>query len=354
MIYHASCWLQQYISALNVVHYITFRTIAALLQALIVTLVGTRALIKKYQKSLASDERECTPLAHKHKKGTPTMGGLVIIGATLAACLCWCDLARIHTWILVAVIVSFGAIGFWDDWHKLVHKRGISAREKWIFQILFALLFSVVLLVTQTTTPHIAVPFFKNVYHDLGIFFIPWAIFVIVGTSNAVNLTDGLDGLAAGVLLPTLATLTVLGYLASHCVIALYLHIPFTSNPEAVVIGGSLIGSMLGFLWYNAFPAQIIMGDVGSLALGAGLATMAIMAKQEVLLAISGGIFVVETLSVIVQVLSFKLRGKRVFKMAPLHHHFELQGLHETTITTRFMIVSVVLSLLALVTLKIR
>lgn len=354
MIYHASCCIQHYLSALNVVHYITFRTIAALVQALTLTLVGTEIFIRKYKGLFLSQARECTPETHKQKKDTPTMGGLIIVGATLVTCLCWCNLARIHTWLLLLGFIAFGAIGFWDDWEKITKKRGILARQKWVLQIVCALVLAVLLLATHTTTSTISLPFLKNACPDLGWLFIAWAIFVIVGTSNAVNLTDGLDGLACGVLLPNLATFTLLNYLAGHCIIALYLLVPFTGNSEATVVGGALVGAVLGFLWYNAFPAQIIMGDVGSLPLGAALALMALMAKQELLLALSGGVFVVETLSVVAQVGSFKLRGKRIFKMAPLHHHFELRGLHETKITTRFVIVSIVLCMLALITLKVR
>ena len=221
-------------------------------------------------------------------------------------------------------------------------------------QIAFSFAISMLLVMTSTVSTSVSFPFFKHLNPDLGWLFIGWAMFVIVACSNAVNLTDGLDGLASGVLLPNLATFAFLCYAASHFIIAHYLHIPFTANPEITVIGGALIGAVLGFLWFNAHPAQIFMGDVGSLSLGAALALMALMAKQEILLAIAGGIFVIETVSVMLQVLSFRYRGKRIFKMAPIHHHFELQGMHETKITTRFIIISIVLCLLSIITLKIR
>lgn len=221
-------------------------------------------------------------------------------------------------------------------------------------QIAFAFIIAFLLVATSTVSTFVCFPFFKHVHPDLGWFFIFWIIFVIVACSNAVNLTDGLDGLASGVLLPNLATFAFFCYAASHFIIAHYLHIPFTGNAEITVIGGALIGAVLGFLWYNAYPAQIFMGDVGSLSLGASLALMGLMSKQEILLVLSGGVFVIETVSVMLQVLSFKYRGKRIFRMAPIHHHFELQGLHETKITTRFIIVSIVLCLLSLITLKIR
>ena len=354
MLYHIAAYLQQSISAFNIVHYISFRTITSLLTALLFTLLAGNWFIKKSNKYFASNARENTPDKHKLKNNIPTMGGLLILGVVIVTSLLWCNLSRQHVWIFLFGIFLFGIIGFWDDWQKITNRYGITAKQKWFMQLAFAFVIAFLLVATSTVSTLISFPFFKHLHPDFGWFFIFWAVFVIVACSNAVNLTDGLDGLASGVLLPNLATFAFICYAASHFLFAHYLHIPFTFNAEITVIGGALIGAVLGFLWFNAYPAQIFMGDVGSLSLGAALALMALMSKQEILLLVSGGVFVIETISVMLQVLSFKYYGKRIFKMAPIHHHFELQGMHETKITTRFIIISIVLCLLSIITLKIR
>ena len=354
MFYHIAAYLQQSISAFNIFHYISFRAILALLTALLLSLIAGNWFIRKSTKYFSSQVREYTPDSHKNKNNIPTMGGLLIISVVSATCLLWCNLTKLHVWLFLIGMVLFGIIGLWDDWQKITKRKGITATQKWVLQIIFAFIISCLLVFTSTVSTTISFPFFKNLNPNVGIFFIFWALFVIVACSNAVNLTDGLDGLASGVLLPNLATFSLLCYAASHFVMAHYLHIPFTSNTEITIVGGALIGAVLGFLWFNAYPAQIFMGDVGSLSLGASLALMGLMSKQELLIIISGSIFVIETLSVMLQVLSFKMRGRRIFKMAPIHHHFELQGMHEAKITTRFIIVSIILCLLSIITLKIR
>lgn len=284
----------------------------------------------------------------------PTMGGIFIITVIVASSLLWCDLANPRLWVFLFGLVSFGTLGFWDDWSKIKHGKGISVFVKFFSQWSIALFIAIGLLFIVGMETTVVFPFFKTLQPDIGWLFIPWAMFVIVGCSNAVNLTDGLDGLAIGSLIPNFTTFAIIGYLAGHFKIASYLNIPFAASAEVAVIGAILAGVSLGFLWYNTYPAQIFMGDVGSLALGAGLAIMALMAKQELLLIIAGGLFVVETISVIAQVFSLKLLGRRVFKMAPIHHHFELLGWQESKITTRFGIISLILCLLAIITLKIR
>lgn len=354
MLYHLSGYLQQQISLFNVVHYISFRAITSLLQALVMMIVFGNFFINKYKSYFAAQAREDTPVTHQQKNNIPTMGGVLILLVLFITCFTWCNLAKLHVWLFLLGILLFGLIGFFDDWQKINKKKGIAAKKKWIFQLVFASMISVLMVWTETISPEISFPFFKHVHPNIGWLFIVWAIFIIVGCSNAVNLTDGLDGLASGVLLPNLATFAFLSYAASHWLMAFYLHIPFTGNAEITVIAGALIGSVLGFLWYNAYPAQIFMGDVGSLSLGTGLALVALMSKQEILLVLAGGVFVVETMSVILQVASFKCLHKRIFRMAPLHHHFELQGIHESKITMRFIIVSIILCMLALITIKLR
>jgi phospho-N-acetylmuramoyl-pentapeptide-transferase len=354
MLYHLAAYIQQTISAFNVVHYISFRTIASLLTSLFVTLITGKWFIRKSQKYFTSQARENTPERHKLKNNIPTMGGLLILGTVLISALLWCNLTKLHVWLFLLGIVLFGLIGLWDDIHKITKKRGISAKQKWFLQVACAFIIAITLITSSTISTSLSIPFFKNIQPQFGWFFILWIMFVILAESNAVNLTDGLDGLACGVLLPNLVLFTFLCYASSHFIIAHYLHIPFTNVPEITVIAGALIGSVLGFLWFNAHPAEIFMGDVGSLSLGSSLALLALLSKQELLLVLAGGIFVLETLSVMLQVISFKLRGKRLFKMAPIHHHFELLGTHESKITTRFIIVSIMLSLFALLTLKIR
>lgn len=318
------------------------------------TILYGNSFINKYKSYFAAQAREDTPVSHQQKNNIPTMGGILILSVVLITCFTWCNLTKFHVWLFLSGMCLFGLIGFCDDWQKITKRKGITAKRKWIMQIACASIIALSMILTKTISTQLSFPFFKNFHPDLGLFFIFWAIFIIVGCSNAVNLTDGLDGLASGNLLPNLATFAFLIYASSHFGIAQYLHIPFTGNAEITVIAGALIGAVLGFLWFNAYPAQIFMGDVGSLSLGAALALIALMAKQEILLALAGGIFVMETMSVILQVVSFKYRHKRIFKMAPIHHHFELQGIHESKITMRFIIVSIVLCMLALITIKLR
>lgn len=354
MLYHLSLWLRQYYSFLNIIHYTTFRSIAALLTTLIFSFIFGNWFIKKSSQFFRSGPREYTPSAHQQKGNMPSMGGIFILATVIISVLLWGNLTNPLLWIVIFGLISFGAIGFIDDFNKIKKRKGISARNKFLLQTTCATILVCTWLYVTGFNTSITLPFLKNFQPDLGIFFIFWAIFIIVGTSNAVNLTDGLDGLAIGSLITNFLTFSIIAYLAGHYKIATYLHIPFAGTAELVVIGAALIGASLGFLWYNAFPAQIFMGDVGSLSLGAGLALIALMTKQEILLIISGGLFVLETLSVIIQVSCFKIWGKRIFKMTPIHHHFELIGWPESKITVRFGIISVILCLLALITLKIR
>jgi len=333
---------------------VSVRAVASLLTSLLFSLVFGDTFIRLSRRFFRSKVREFTPESHKAKDSMPTMGGIFILATVLINSLLWCDLANLQVWIFLVCLMGFGMLGFWDDWSKIHAKKGISSGSKFRLQLLVATIVVFCLVFLTPFSTELIFPFFKHCKPDLGLFFIPWAIFVIVACSNAVNLTDGLDGLAIGSLLPNFATFALVCYLAGHWGIAHYLQIPFAGTAEIAVLGAILIGSSLGFLWYNAYPAQIFMGDVGSLALGAGLALMAIMAKQELLLPISGGLFVLETVSVMAQVLSVRYLGRRIFKMAPIHHHFELLGWPESRITTRFGIVSLVLCLLALITLKLR
>ncbi len=353
MLYHLSQALTQSLRYFNVVRYTSFRAIAGLLTALLLSLLFGAWFVRQ-SALFRTTVREDTPDSHKIKNYTPTMGGLFIILTTLVSSLIWCDLAQPEVWIVLGCLLGFGAIGFYDDWYKITHKRGIKERSKLLAQL--AVGFTVALswyYVVQPPT-ELCVPFFKNVTPALGFLLVPWAVFVLIGTSNAVNLTDGLDGLATGSLLVNFGTFSLICFLSSNLLFAKYLAIPYTTTSEVVVIGGILVGACLGFLWYNSYPAQVFMGDVGSLALGSVLALMALMSRQELLLPLAGGLFVVETLSVMVQVVSYRYFGKRFFKMAPIHHHFELKGWPESKITTRFTIITCVLCLLALITLKMR
>jgi len=355
MIYYLSFYLKYYWISFNVLHYVSVRAVAALLSALLGMLLFGDCFIALSKRFFRSKARECTPKAHRDKDSMPpTMGGILILAVVLVNTLLWCDVTRPQIWIFLSCIIGFGALGFWDDWNKIHNNKGIASGIKFKLQLLVATMVAVALVVFTPFSTELVFPFFKHCTPDLGWFFIPWAVFVIVGCSNAVNLTDGLDGLAIGSLLPNFATFSLICYLAGHYGIAHYLHIPFAGTAEISIIGAILIGVSLGFLWFNTYPAQIFMGDVGSLALGAGLALMALMAKQELLLAIAGGLFVLETVSVMLQVLSVRLRGKRIFKMAPIHHHFELLGWPESKITARFGIISLILCLLTIITLKLR
>lgn len=354
MLYHLSYSLKQYYSFFNLFHYISVRAIGALLTSLFLSFLLGNYFIALCKRKFRSKVRDLTPDSHQIKNDTPTMGGLFILIVTLINSLLWSNLLDPKVLIFLVCLIGFGAIGFLDDWYKIKDKKGISARLKFRLQVVLALLIATTWYIICAPDTRLCIPFFKNFNPDLGILLIPWAAYIMIATSNAVNLTDGLDGLATGPLLCNFASFAVIAYLAGHKKFATYLFIPYAGSAELVILAAILIGALLGFLWYNAHPAEIFMGDVGSLALGASLALLALMARQELLLPISGGIFVLETVSVMLQVFSFKTRGKRIFKMAPIHHHFELLGWQETKITVRFWIISLILSLLAVLTLKIR
>ena len=302
--------------------------------------------------------RDDGPPSHKLKAGTPTMGGCLILPAIISATLFWAEPVNIYIWLVMFVILFFGGIGFADDYLKIMKKnsKGLSAAAKFSLQISGALVAVLVLYFCAGFDSHLNVPFFKNVSPDLGWGYIPFAIFIIVGTSNAVNLTDGLDGLAISPLIVAFASYLVFAYLAGHIRIASYLQIPYLPGAgEISVLCGAVVGAGLGFLWYNSYPAEIFMGDVGSLPLGAVLGTVAVITKQELVLILVGGLFVFEALSVIFQVVYFKWTGgQRIFRMAPIHHHFELKGWPEPKVIVRFWIIAIILALLSISTLKIR
>ena len=349
------------LSVLNVTRYITFRTAAASLSALAISLILGPWLIRKLREfQIGQVIRTEGPQTHKPKAGTPTMGGLLILAAALVPTLLWADLANIYVWIAVLTTSGYGAIGFADDYLKIVRRshHGLRPRYKMGFQVLFGLAVGASLLVlahNNLYSTRLIFPFFKRLIPDLGWWYLPFAAFVLVAASNAVNLTDGLDGLAISTFAIAAAAYTALAYVTGHRVFADYLLlVRFPPAAELTVFGGSLVGASLGFLWYNSYPAEIFMGDVGSLALGAALGTVAILIKQELLLVIVGGVFVLEALSVIIQVASFKLTGQRVFKMAPLHHHFELIGWSEPKVIARFVIAAIIFALFSLTTLKLR
>lgn len=354
MLYHIASCFRPYFFALNVIHYISFRAMAALLSSLAFSLCFGPWFIALSQRLFRAKVRPFTPDSHQAKNDMPTMGGIFIVGIVLLTVLLWGNLERPQIWIALACLVSFAGIGLIDDLSKLKDSKGVSAKIKFGLQFFVAAGIASLWVWYVNPSTQVYFPFFKNIHPDLGWFFIPWVMFVLIGTSNAVNLTDGLDGLAIGALISNFGTFALICYIAGHGVISHYLQIPFAGTGEMAVVGTSLLGASLGFLWYNTYPAQIFMGDVGSLGLGSVLAFMALTSKQELLLPIAGGLFVVETLSVIVQVLSFKFLGRRMFRMAPIHHHFELQGWQESKITVRFCIISFVLCLIALMTLKLR
>ncbi len=361
MLYHLLYPLRSQISVLNVTQYVTVRTAAASLSALAISLVLGPWMIRKLREfQIGQVIRQEGPQSHRTKSGTPTMGGLLILTASLVPTLLWARLTNPYVWMAVATTAGFGAIGFLDDYLKIVRRShyGLLPRYKMGLQIVLGTIFGIVLLVLQRKglyNTRLVFPFFKRLIPDLGYWYLPFAVFVLVAESNAVNLTDGLDGLAISVFAIAAAAYTALSYVVGNRVLAEYLLlVHFPPVAELTVFCGSLVGASLGFLWYNSYPADIFMGDVGSLALGAALGTVAILIKQELLLVIVGGVFVLEGLSVIIQVASFKLTGQRVFKMSPLHHHFELIGWAEPKIITRFLIVAVLFSLLSLTTLKLR
>jgi phospho-N-acetylmuramoyl-pentapeptide-transferase len=303
--------------------------------------------------------RDDGPKSHMGKAGTPTMGGFLIILSIALSMFLWGDLTNIYIWLMILSLVGFGAIGFLDDYLKIIRKnhRGLRAYQKFGMQILLALFIGVFLYFNPRDpyTDVLSVPFFKKWLFDLGLFYIPFSVIVIVGSSNAVNLTDGIDGLAIGLVAIAVLANAVLVYISGHKELAEYLQVLYLpGSGELTVFCGAMLGASLGFLWYNSYPADVFMGDVGSLGLGGSLGTLAVITKHEIVLAIVGGIFVIETFSVMLQVASFKLTGKRVFKMAPIHHHFELKGWPEPKVIVRFWIIGIMLALLSLATLKVR
>jgi phospho-N-acetylmuramoyl-pentapeptide-transferase len=361
MLYHLLISFYPQFSVLNVTRYITFRTAAASMTALVISLVMGPWLIRRLRDfQIGQVIRQEGPESHRAKAGTPTMGGLLILTAALVPTLLWADLTNIFVWIAVLSTAAFGAIGFLDDYLKITRRSsgGLMPRYKFALQVLVGLIVSLVLMwLTERNlyTTRLIFPFFKQLIPDLGWLYVPFAAFFLVAWSNAVNLTDGLDGLAISTFAVAAAAFTALSYITGHRVFAEYLLlIRFAPAGELTIFCGALVGASLGFLWYNAHPAEIFMGDVGSLALGGAIATVAILIKQELLLVIVGGVFVLEAASVVIQVVSFKTRGKRVFKMAPLHHHFELSGWEEPKVITRFLIVAIIFALFSLTTLKLR
>ena len=353
-------WLAEDFSAFNVFRYLTFRAICGVLTALTVSFVLGPVMIRKLSHhQIGQTVRQDGPPTHFDKVGTPTMGGALILVAVVSATLLWADLSNRFVWVVLFVCISFGAIGWADDYRKLVEKdpRGIGARNKFLWQSAVGLASALFLYFTASTPVEVSliVPFFKEVAIYMGPWFILLTYLVIVGASNAVNLTDGLDGLA---IMPTVLVaggLGIFAYATGHSIFANYLAIPYIAGSgEVLIFCAGLVGAGLGFLWFNTYPAQVFMGDIGALALGAALGAVAVVVRQEVVFFIMGGVFVMETVSVILQVASFKLWGKRIFRMAPLHHHFELKGWPEPRVSVRFWIISLILVLVGLATLKIR
>ena len=358
MLYHLLYPLHTEFSVLYVFRFITFRTIYATITALLIAFMLGPWLIAKLQKmQIGQVIRKVGPESHFIKEGTPTMGGALILLAIVLPTLLWADLTNLYIWVTLLVTTGYGVIGFVDDYLKVVRKNsdGISARQKMFWQILIGLAAALLLYNSPGFDTRLSLPFFKNAQPDIGIFYIPFAILVMVGASNAVNLTDGLDGLAIGPMIIAAATFLLLAYLAGNAKLAGYLQISGIQGAgELSVLCGAMVGAGLGFLWFNSYPAQVFMGDVGSLSLGGSLGTIAVITKNEIVLVIVGGIFVIEALSVIVQVISFRYWGRRVFRMAPIHHHFELKGWPEPKIIVRFWIISIILALIGLSTLKLR
>jgi len=358
MLYHLLYPLHVSHSVFNVFRYITFRTLIAALTALTVSfLLGPWVIRRLKGGQIGQTIRPDGPQSHLAKAGTPTMGGTLILFSLIFATLLLADLTNFYVWLIIGVTVGFAAIGFVDDYRKLRrgNAQGLSGRAKFTGQCAVAFVAAVALYLKPDFSTALVFPFFKDLHPNLGILYIPFATFVLVGASNAVNLTDGLDGLAIGPVMTTAFTYGVFAYLTGNVKLAEYLQIPYVAGVgELAIFCGALLCAGLGFLWFNAYPAEMFMGDVGALPLGAALALVALVTKQEIVMVVAGGVFVVEALSVILQVGSYKLRHKRVFRMAPIHHHFELQGWPEPQIIVRFWIASIVCAVLALATLKLR
>lgn len=358
MIYHLLFPLSEYVGFFNVFGYITFRSIYALLTALVISIVLGPTFISWLEKLRCGQYIQEDVETHRKKQGTPTMGGLLIASSLISSVLLWGDLSNIYLWLTVFIFSGLVAIGFFDDFYKIIRaqNKGLSAKNKFFFQILVVGIAIGSLVHLSEYSTLLYVPFLKWLHPDLSWFYVPFAILVIVGASNAVNLTDGLDGLAIGPTVIVAACFTLFIYVAGHVKMAEYLQVAYIPGVgEVSIFCGALIGAGLGFLWFNAYPAQIFMGDVGSLPLGGTLGFISVLSKQELVLMVVGGLFVVEALSVILQVGYFKMsNGKRIFRMAPIHHHFELRGIPESKIIVRFWILTILLAMLALSTLKLR
>lgn len=353
-------WLQQFDTSFRVFSYLTLRAILSTLTALLIAVIIGPKMIRWLQRmQIGQTVRDDGPESHLAKSGTPTMGGLLILAAIVSSVLLWADLTNRYVWVTLFVVVSYGAIGFVDDYRKVIRKdaKGLIARWKYFWQSIIAIAVALYLYSSQQNPAETAllVPFFKDVMPQMGMLFIVVSYFVIVGTSNAVNLTDGLDGLAIVPVILVAGAFAIFAYVTGNINFSAYLHIPYLPlTSELVIVCTAIVGAGLGFLWFNTYPAQVFMGDVGSLALGGTLGVLAVLVRQEIVLFIMGGIFVAETLSVILQVGSFKLRGKRIFRMAPIHHHYELKGWPEPRVIVRFWIISLMLVLVGLATLKLR
>lgn len=353
-------WLADHFSAFNVFRYLTMRGIMGILTALAISLLIGPKLIRKLQvKQIGQAVRQDGPQSHLSKAGTPTMGGGLILLAIAISTLLWSDLTNAYVWITLGVTAIFGAVGWVDDWRKVVEKdsRGLPARWKYFWQSIGGIAAAVALYTLADEPVHtdLLIPYLKDTALPLGLLFVPFVYFVIVGTSNAVNLTDGLDGLAIMPTVMVAGALAVFAYLSGNVNFSSYLDIPYVAGSgELIIFLGSIIGAGLGFLWFNTYPAQVFMGDVGALALGAALGVVAVIVRQELVLFVMGGIFVLETVSVMLQVGSFKLTGRRIFRMAPIHHHFELKGWPEPRVIVRFWIISFILVLVGLASLKLR
>lgn len=360
MLVYLTEYLQQYISGFGVFSYITMRAIMSVLTALMLSFMIGPAMIRWLTRlKVGQAVRLDGPKTHLVKSGTPTMGGTMILFSITVAVLLWGDLSNHYVLVIILAMLGFGVIGFVDDYKKVVYKdpKGMASRQKYFWQSLLGLItaYSLFALANVPEETQLLIPYMKDTIIEMGLWTILFSYFVIVGTSNAVNLTDGLDGLAVMPAVMISAALGIFAYLSGHVYFAEYLNIPHIPGVEEVtILAAALVGAGLGFLWFNAHPAEVFMGDVGSLAIGAMLGTMAIAVKQELVLFIMGGIFVAETVSVILQVGSFKLRGKRIFLMAPLHHHFEQKGWHESQVIVRFWVITILLVLIGLASLKLR
>ncbi|WP_299269451.1 phospho-N-acetylmuramoyl-pentapeptide-transferase [uncultured Psychrosphaera sp.] len=353
-------YLTQYYSGFNVFSYITFRAILSVLTAMVLSLYFGPKLIRKLQRmQIGQTIRDDGPESHLSKSGTPTMGGILILGSIAVSTLLWADLSNQYVWVVLTVVLGYGIVGFVDDYRKVIRKdsNGLIARWKYFWLSVIAIVVAVFLYMNaeHPAETSLVVPFFKDVMPQLGLLYLLVVYFTLVGTSNAVNLTDGLDGLAIVPTIMVAAALALIAYLTSNVNFSEYLHIPYIPKAdELTVVCTAIFGAGLGFLWFNTYPAQVFMGDVGSLALGGALGIIAVLVRQELVLFIMGGVFVIETMSVILQVGSFKLRGERIFKMAPIHHHYELSGWPEPRVIVRFWIISLILVLIGLATLKLR